>query len=372
MTDEKRWIIGLMSGTSLDGVDAALLRTDGVEIFELGPAATTPYPAEFRCQIEELIATIRNVRTIDEMRAVAAEIERSLTLRHAEAVAQLMQAAGLKASEVALIGFHGQTIAHRPAVRLTCQIGDGGLLARETGIPVVYDFRSADVAAGGEGAPFAPGYHRALVQARAGEYPVAVLNIGGVANLTWIGGADEDADLIAFDTGPGNALLDDFVRAEAGVAFDQDGALAGKGTVDKALVAQFLKQSYFSRKIPKSLDRLDFNEFNFPQMSLEDGAATRAALAVAGVRQALEWLPEAPRTWWVSGGGRHNRAIMAGLAETLHVPVRPIDELGVDGDAIEAQAFAFLAVRSAAGLPISFPLTTGIERPLTGGRLARP
>lgn len=372
MQDEKRWIVGLMSGTSLDGVDAALLRTDGVAILEIGKAATYPYSAEFRGQIEALICDVRHTRAIDDMRAAAAQVETELTLRHADAVSALVKSTGLRPSDIALIGFHGQTISHRPGEGLTCQIGDAELLARETGIPVVFDFRSADVAAGGEGAPLAPAYHRALVQGRAEAYPVAVLNIGGVANLTWVVGTEDDADLIAFDTGPGNAMLDDFVRAQSDATFDRDGSLAFMGCVDEDAVTRFLNQSYFSRKIPKSLDRNEFSDFIIPSMSVEDGAATRTALTVAAIRQSLAWLPEAPREWWVSGGGRHNRAIMAGLAEALGVPVRSIDEFGFDGDAIEAQAFAFLAARVAAGLPISFPLTTGVKRPLTGGRLVRP
>jgi len=351
--------IGLMSGTSLDGIDAALIETDGIDQVRTGPSLTQPYPADFR-------DALRGILGATEPSFAISAIERRLTELHAEAVADLRRRHGL--ADIELIGFHGHTILHRPDERRTWQIGDGTLLARLTGVPVVSDFRSADVAAGGEGAPLVPVYHRALVAAL--PKPLAVLNIGGVANVTWIGAGE--ADLVAFDTGPGNAPIDDWMRAKAGVGFDDGGTLALGGSVDAEFVRRFLDHGFFARRPPKSLDRDDFAQFRPDHLDAADGAATLAACTVAAALAARRHLPSAPARWLITGGGRHNRALMNGLAAGFNVPVEPVDVMGWDGDALEAQAFGYLAVRSLKGLPLSFPGTTRVPAPQTGGRLDRP
>lgn len=349
-----------MSGTSLDGVDAALLRTDGEALVEPGPAITLPYPHELR----------ERLRSVLGGNGPVAEVERDVTLFHAEAVATLLERAARDPSEIDLVGFHGHTILHQPDRHRTWQIGDGALLAARTGIAVINDFRSEDVAAGGQGAPLVPVFHRALGANL--PRPLAVLNLGGVGNVTWIG-ADES--LLAFDTGPGNALIDDWALRHTGRPVDVGGALAAAGTVDEAAVARFLAHPYFARTPPKSLDRDDFRSLAaqaVAALSPEDGAATLVAITVAAVAAAQSHLPRPPALWIVAGGGRHNPRIMEGLARALPVPVHAADAHGWNGDAIEAQAFAYLAARSAAGLPITFPGTTGVARPLTAGRLHRP
>ncbi len=231
---------------------------------------------------------------------------------------------------------------------------------------MVADFRSADVAAGGEGAPLAPLYHAALAASL--PKPIAILNLGGVGNVTWIGEAGE---ILAFDTGPGNALIDDWVRRHTGAAADVDGALARAGRASAAHVARFLQHPYFTRLPPKSLDRDDFPDALPDGLSLEDGAATLTEMTAAAVATGCRHFPVPAREWLVCGGGRHNPALMAALARRLGMPVRPVEAVGWNGDALEAQAFAYLAVRSAAGLPLSLPSTTGVPRPMPGGRLFR-
>lgn len=349
--------IGLMSGTSLDGVDAALIETDGVRVTATGAALTVPYPPAFR----------ERVRGVLGDRGDVAGVARELTERHAEAVARLLAESGLAAADVSVVGFHGQTILHRPAERLTRQIGDGALLAGLTGIAVVDDFRTADVAAGGEGAPLVPLYHLAL--ARGLARPLAVLNIGGVANVTYIGADDA---LVAFDTGPGNALMDDWVLATTGRAFDADGGLARSGRVDAGVLARLLAHPYFARPVPKSLDRDELGAREWAHLSPADGAATLLAFTIAAVAAAGRHFPAPPVRWLAAGGGRHNAALLDGLRQALGVPVDPVEAVGWDGDALEAQAFAFLAVRSLRGLPLSLPGTTGVPRPMPGGRHHAP
>lgn len=351
------WALGLMSGTSLDGVDAALVRTDGIRVLEFGPFRTEPYDAAFRERLRAVLGGKGDV----------AGVERDLTEIHTAAVKALLREAGRK--EADLIGFHGHTILHAPEARRTWQIGDGALLARQTGIDVVHDFRSADVAAGGEGAPLAPVYHAALAAAL--ERPLAVLNIGGVANVTWIDGPPSAPDLIAFDTGPGNALVDDWVRRHDGRLYDADGALAAAGRVDTGALAQLLEHDYFGRRPPKSLDRDAFSTAPVAKLSVPDGAATLTAFTAHAVARAVAHFPAPPRRWLVTGGGRHNRTLMAALAQALPGTVAPVEAARWNGDGLEAQAFAYLAVRSLRGLPLSFPGTTGVERPMAGGVLRR-
>jgi anhydro-N-acetylmuramic acid kinase len=348
--------IGLMSGTSLDGVDAAWLDTDGERVTAFGPTLTIPYDAGLRRDLRALLDRAPGLTPNDP--SLASAVVR-LTECHIQAVKALERPADL-------IGFHGQTILHQPDRRRTWQVGDAALLARETGIPVAYDFRSADVAAGGEGAPLAPVYHAAL--ARELPKPLAVLNIGGVANVTWIGDGDE---LIAFDTGPGNGPLDDWVMRHTGHPFDRAGLLAGSGTVDAAVLATLMAHPYFARPAPKSLDRLDFSRAlamsGLDALAAANGAATLVAFTAASVGAAR--FPDQPRQWLVTGGGRHNPAIMAELRSVLGVPVEPVESVGWDGDALEAQCFGFLAARVARGLPLSFSGTTGVPSPMPGGRI---
>jgi anhydro-N-acetylmuramic acid kinase len=351
--------IGLMSGTSLDGVDAAWLETDGERIGRIGPALTLPYDDRLRADLRRVLDLAPGLSAADPF---LADVTARLTARHAEAVAAVGEAADI-------VGFHGQTILHRPAERRTWQIGDAAALARAVALPVAYDFRSADVAAGGEGAPFAPVFHAALAERLA--KPLAVLNIGGVANVSWIGA---DGALLACDTGPGNGPLDDWVMRHTGAPFDRDGALAGSGTPDAAVLTRLLADRYFVRPAPKSLDRLDFSRTlaasGLAALSAADGAATLAAFTAEAVARTQQ--PAAPLRWLVSGGGRRNPAIMAALRARLPAPVEPVEAVGWDGDALEAQCFALLAVRVRRGLPLSFPGTTGIAAPLAGGRIAVP
>src|ERR1700730_1800308 len=333
-----RSALGLMSGTSLDGIDVAAIVTDGHRHVTTGPALTVPYSDAFR---ERLRAVLGGVGPKAEIAAVEAE----LTRRHAEAVEQFRTRHPETAID--LVGFHGHTILHRPAERRTWQIGDGALLARLTGIDVVAEFRSADVAAGGQGAPLAPLYHAAL----AGKLPkpVAVLNLGGVGNVTWIG---ESADeILAFDTGPGNALIDDWVRRHSGRAADFDRALARVGRDSAAHVARFLALPFFDRKPPKSLDRDDFQGCIPQDLSVADGAATLTEMTAAAVTAATRHFPSPAREWLVCGGGRHNPALMTALARLLDAEVRAVEAVGWDGDALEAQAFAYLAIRPRRRLP---------------------
>jgi anhydro-N-acetylmuramic acid kinase len=351
------WALGLMSGTSLDGVDAALIRTDGIRVLEFGPFRTEPYDAAFRERLRAVLGGKGDV----------AGVERDLTEIHAAAVEALLREVGQE--KVDLIGFHGHTILHAPEVRRTWQIGDGVLLARLTGIDVVHDFRSADVAAGGQGAPLAPVYHAAL--AAEIERPLAVLNVGGVANVTWIGGPPLTPDVVAFDTGPGNALVDDWVRRHDGRLYDADGALAAAGKIDAGALARLLGHEYFTRRPPKSLDRDAFSTVPVESLSAADGAATLTAFTARAAARATEHFPSPPRRWLVTGGGRHNRTLMSALSGAVSAKVEPVEAAGWNGDGLEAQAFAYLAVRNLRGLPLSFPGTTGVDRPMTGGVLRR-
>jgi anhydro-N-acetylmuramic acid kinase len=301
------------------------------------------------------------------------DAERQLTEAHAEAVRALLAKAALQPGQVDLIGFHGQTILHRPERRWTWQIGDGALLARLTGIAVVNDFRSADVKAGGQGAPLVPLYHSVLARSARGAalaripLPLAVVNVGGVANVTYILGDT----VLAFDTGPGNAPIDDWMQRHSGVAMDQDGAFAATGKINDAALDTMLTNPFFDRQPPKSLDRLDFGMEAVEHLSAADGAATLTAFTAASIAKARAWFPEPATTWIVCGGGRHNKFLMAQLKAQVNAPVLRAEDAGWDGDAMEAEAFAYLAMRAKKGLPLSLPTTTGVQEPITGGKLHR-
>jgi len=356
---KKMWrAIGLMSGTSLDGVDAALVETDGEAELRWGPALTIAYDNTLRERLRRALGGRSPVKAI----------ERALTLAHAEVVVAVLAKAGCAADQIDVVGFHGQTIVHRPAEGVTWQIGDAALLAARTHIDIVADFRSADVAAGGQGAPLVPVFHRALAAPL--ERPVAVLNIGGVANVTWIGRQDgADAEMLAFDTGPGNALIDDWMLAHTGRPVDEHGAAAARGKTDATILGRLLDHEYFARRPPKSLDRNAFDPTLVEKLSTEDGAATLTAFTAAAAAAARRHFPEPALTWIVTGGGRRNPTLMAELGRAMQgTAIRAAEDVGWDGDALEAQAFAYLAVRSRRGLPLSFPTTTGVKQPMPGGR----
>ena len=348
--------VGLMSGTSLDGVDAALVHTDGEQEVRFGPALTQSYGDSFRGR------TARDL--------VAPALVRRLTDRHVVAVRELLHRANIRPADVHVIGFPGQTIAHAPMEGWTWQVGDAARLAAVTGIRVVCDFRSRDLAHGGEGAPLAPLFHQALTASMA--RPLAVLNLGGVANVTWLG---RDGTVSAFDTGPGCAPLDDHVRRVLGTAYDHDGRLAAEGSVREAALADLLCHPYFCRPPPKSLDRDQFGDrcaHVSHAHAPADAAALLTAFCAASVAKARAWMPERPATWLVTGGGRHNPVLMAELRRRLAANVDVVESVGLDGDALEAQAFGWLAVRSLRGLPLAVPATTGVRRPLSGGVLVFP
>ncbi len=364
--------IGLMSGTSQDGVDVAAIETDGETVARFGPMAQRSYSRDERAMLRRATAAAANLTDRAARPDIVAQAEQLVTVAHAEAVETFLAANAIRPRDVSVVGFHGQTLLHRPERGLTIQIGDGPALAARLGIPVVYDFRAADVAAGGQGAPLAPLFHRALVKRSDREPPVAVLNVGGVANVTVVDGED----LIACDTGPGNALLDDFLRLRTGRLLDADGRAAQAGVVDEDALARLIRHPFFAKPPPKSLDRNEFRGWvagALDERSVEDGAATLTALTAATIARIVPLLPRAPKSWIVVGGGARNPTLIRMLAERL-APARVEigDAAGWSIDAIEAQAFGYLAVRSLRGLPITLPTTTGAPRPLSGGVLARP
>jgi anhydro-N-acetylmuramic acid kinase len=356
------WALGTMSGTSLDGVDAAMLRTDGERILEFGPQAFRPYSATEQAVIRAALGRWPGDPGVE----AAAEV---VEAAHADLLARFTGAD--------VIGFHGQTLAHDPKGRGTHQAGDGALLARALGVPVVWDFRSADVAMGGQGAPLAPFFHFACARQIAATQPLAILNLGGVGNVTWIDprqpGPESHGALLAFDTGPANAPLNDLMLTRTGQPLDPGGAAGMSGAVDEARLASFLRQPFFHRMPPKSLDRNDFHAaLDMGNLSTEDAAATLAAAAAAAVARGAEHFPIPVTRLLVTGGGRHNARIMAELTARMRVEAEPIEAAGLDGDMLEAQAFAFLAVRVARGLPTSGPATTGVAALVGGGKVSRP
>jgi anhydro-N-acetylmuramic acid kinase len=366
--------IGLMSGTSYDGVDVALISTDGESIGRFGPTGYRAYDNGERAVLRRAIACATNLTDRTARTDALAEAEAVVNAAHAHAVTTFLHANGLSADDVAVVGFHGQTVLHQPDRHLTVQLGNGAELAKRLGIPVVYDFRAADMAAGGEGAPLVPVYHRAIVRMLQRSQPVGVLNLGGVANVTFIDGED----IVAFDVGPGNALIDDFIRLRTGEPHDADGNKAAAGKVDETSVARVLAHPYFARRPPKSLDRNEFRhwvaeEGGLAKKSVEDGAATLTAITAAAIAAARTLLPRPPTRFIAAGGGTRNATLMRMLVERLKpATVETASEVGWSADALEAQALAYLAVRSLRELPLTFPGTTGVASPLTGGVLARP
>ena len=356
------WALGAMSGTSLDGVDAALLHTDGERILAFGNHAYRPYTDAERATLRAALGRWPG----DDLDAAAEVIHRA----HVETLSQLDGAE--------LVGFHGQTLAHDPAGRGTHQLGDGAALAAALGLPVVWDFRSNDVELGGQGAPLAPFYHFACARWMGATAPLAFLNLGGVGNLTWVdprkARPEEDGALLAFDTGPANAPINDLMTERRGLPFDEGGRLAARGRVEDGALELFLDEGYFLKYPPKSLDRDDFRVMLDLVRELDDAdaAATMTAMAAAAVMQGMQFCPSPPERVLVTGGGRHNPVMMKMLAAGLDCPVMPVEAAGLNGDMLEAQAFAYLAVRVARGLPTSCPATTGVRAAVGGGQISRP
>jgi anhydro-N-acetylmuramic acid kinase len=366
--------IGLMSGTSMDGIDVAALRSDGETVAETGPGIFVPYPAPFRRKLEGALATARSIGRRDERPGNLAEIEVEITERHAEAVRRFLASAPEEWKKPELVGFHGQTVLHRPRIGLTVQLGDGPMLSRRTGLPVIHDMRANDMLLGGQGAPLVPAYHAALARslppALAGRHPVVFVNIGGISNITFV---PEDGDPAAFDTGPGNTLIDQWVSAHGGVPFDADGAIAGEGRVVGAVVRRYLENPFFDKTGPKSLDRNDFTLEAAAGLELADGARTLAAVTAGAILQSAKHLPERPKLWILCGGGRRNPHIVADMkAGAGDAGVVLAEDAGLAGDFTEAEAWAFLAVRSRRGLPLAWPTTTGCREPASGGVLSLP
>lgn len=377
--------LGLMSGTSLDGIDVALIVTDGESHLERGPFQPFPYNAEMRTLLSQAIADGKDLADRHARPGALPHAERALTQQHAAAVSGFLHTHGIARETIDVIGFHGQTVLHRaPGPRevtlmngtvvnamglgLTVQLGLGGELANATQVPVVFDMRAADVEAGGQGAPLVPAYHRALV-ASLPQRPVAIVNIGGVANVTFVGRTD---DMLAFDMGPGNALIDDAVHAATGAAYDDGGALAAKGRVQPDILTAYMSHSYFAQVPPKSLDRNAFDPALVAALRLEDALATLTAFTAEAIARSRAYMPMEPQLWIVCGGGRKNKTLMRMLAERVENAVVPAEAVGLGGDGIEAEAWGYLAVRSLRGLPLTYPRTTGVPEPICGGRLSKP
>ncbi len=357
------WALGAMSGTSLDGVDAAMVLTDGRTISEFGETRYRPYGDMERLAIRTAFGPRRD----EHADAEAAEV---VETAHAALLSGFTGAG--------VIGFHGQTLWHDPDNRFTLQVGDGEILAAVLGLPVVWDFRSTDVAMGGQGAPLAPFFHHACARHIGATAPIAFLNLGGVGNLTWVDPRKEDparkGALLAFDTGPANAPVNDLAQARWGVPFDRDGARAARGQVAEGVIERMLAQGYFTKLPPKSLDRNHFAQLaaDVADLSDDDAAATLTCAAAAAVARGMEHCPARPERLLVTGGGRRNPVLMAMLGALVDCPVAPVEEAGLDGDMLEAQAFAYLAVRVMEGLPTSAPGTTGVRSPVGGGKVSRP
>jgi anhydro-N-acetylmuramic acid kinase len=363
MSERLKTAIGVISGTSMDGIDVALIKTDGREIVQGGPGHMMPYPVELRQKLQTLLMD----PSIAE-RDPLTELEHDVTDAFTDAIISFMRDEGIAAASVDMIGLHGQTVYHRPERRFTRQLGFGQKMAQQLGISVVDGMRQADVKAGGHGAPLVPLYHAALAAQL--PRPLMVLNLGGVGNVTYLGrsGFGEET-ILAFDTGPASALIDDFVLKRFGLPYDDGGRIAASGQVDTAILAHLMAHPFFAEKPPKSLDRQAFHARveAVKNLSDVDAVATLTAFTIEATVAALDHVGEKPKRWLITGGGRHNASFMAGLAKRLGVSVDPVEAVSWNGDLLEAQCFGYLAVRSTLGLPLSLPSTTGAPEPMTGG-----
>ena len=352
--------IGLMSGTAMDGIDAALIETDGYDYIKPIAFETIAHDENLRIQLRNCLNKTK--RTSDVI-----EAEKQFILSQIPIINKLIKDINLLKQNIDIIGFHGQTIHHDPAQKITIQLGDGQLLADEMGIDVVYDFRANDMKNDGQGAPFLPVYHRALIKNSNIKLPIVILNLGGVGNITYI----DDDTMIAFDTGPANAMIDDWIITNTGKNFDEDGAIAASGKADQATIDSFLSLDYFKKPYPKSLDRNDFKSISVEGMNLENGAATLTEMTIQSVAQGIQLCPKTPTAIYATGGGRHNTYMMKRISQTTNIPAHNIDVLGWNGDAVESQGFAYMAVRTLLNEPISYPTTTGCNAPCVGGKLAK-
>ncbi len=366
-------VLGFMTGTSLDACDMAILETDGETIAAFGPAGERKLTDAVRdIALEATRAALQWQRGTPEpeiFKTAAAAVARE----HFEAAEGFLAQHQLTWSDIDLMGMHGQTVLHeRPhkdRLGRTVQLGDAQWLADAAGVPVAHDFRTADVAAGGEGAPLAPIYHLARARTSGMKPPLAILNVGGVANVTfWT----ETGDIAAFDTGPGNGMIDLLVQARGAGRYDAGGRYASVGKVDEGVLRGLMGHPYFKAPPPKSLDRHDFSLEPLEALELEDAAATLVAFTAEAVKAGFALMGGTPTELVVCGGGRHNPELMKAFRERLAVPVSTAEDHGWRGDSIEAEAFAYLAARTARGLAISFPKTTGVPKPMTGGTIARP
>lgn len=349
-------VVGLMSGTSADGADAALVATDGENEIEFFGGITLPYDRDLRVRLLE--ASQHDVPLLE-----LARVERDITLHHAEAVAELLRTLPEESKDTKLIGFHGHTVRHVTSELICWQIGNPWLLAERTGIRVVSDFRRHDVAVGGQGAPLVAMFHRALFTHE--SRPCVILNLGGVANITWLG---EKEEIIAGDTGPGCGLIDEWIEEMSGHSHDKDGEIARRGTVDQGIVEAALSTEFFAKPLPRSADRFDFDHVDVSGLSVEDGAATLCAVTVQAIVRAVRTMPKPPKVLWVTGGGVHNPVIMRMLGENFP-KVRNVREMNLNPDTLEAECFGWLAVRHTKGLPLTIPETTGCKRAVCGGTI---
>ncbi len=349
--------IGLMSGTAMDGIDGALIETDGYDYIQRLGFSSCDHDDDLRTQLRAQL----NKHNFDT------DVERKFTLAQLPIIQQLLDQCSLSFNDIDAIGFHGQTTHHDPDNGITVQMGDGQLLANETGADVVYDFRTNDMKNGGQGAPLIPVYHRALLQNANVELPIAILNLGGVGNVTWV----SNDEMVAFDTGPANAMIDDWVGQHTSQKFDKGGEIASRGMADENVLKQFVSLPYFDKSYPKSLDRNDFQNILVEDLPVEDGAATLTEMTVQSVAKGIDLCPSKPNAIYVTGGGRHNDYMMKRFADVMELPIHSVDDLGWNGDAMEAEGFAYMAVRSLLNEPISFPKTTGCAQAVTGGVHAR-
>jgi len=360
--------LGFMSGTSMDGIDAAIIETDGETIGRFGPTCASTFNPEQRHLLMRAIEDARQLKHREARPGVLAQAEEFITQAHSEVAIELMKQEGLAPGDIDIIGFHGQTVFHKPEAGLTIQIGDGAKLAALTGIDVVSDFRAADMVAGGQGAPLAPVFHQALLHYAGFNGGGVCVNIGGISNISWI---SQSADMIAFDTGPGNVLLDAWCQRHLDQPFDRDGVLSSSGEVNEDVLKQLLDNPYFNKPPPKSLDKTSFDLTLLAPLSVEDGAATLAAFTAQTIAMSQAHMPEVPPKWIICGGGRLNAAIMRQLQQRIEASVISAEAAGFNGDDVEAQAFGYLAVRTLRGLPLTFPGTTGVATPTCGGAIHR-
>lgn len=371
MNEKSYNVIGLMSGTSFDGIDVVFLRTDGLNWIERGPSATMPYSQEFKARLVEGLNDAKSIHHRQDHPGHLKALEHDITLLHRDAVHQFISDHKVRITDIDLIGFHGQTILHRPEDALTVQLGDGEMLSQQLGVSVIYDMRANDLANGGQGAPLAPIYHQALAQnlpKDISNHPVCFLNIGGISNMTYIA---PDQPLRAFDCGPGNMLIDRWIESQSEHGFDQDGAISAKGNIIAEIAKPYIHKGREILATGRSIDKLDFVPLEPGICSLEDGARTLCHVTAQLIAKAAEMLPNKPQTYILCGGGRLNLTLVDEVRASVGTTsnILSAEDVDLNGDSLEAEAWAYLAVRCKKQLPISFPGTTGVKAPLSGGRI---